>query len=65
MLDIHNRVHNLRLSTKNNFDAIPMVADTILEQSWLLCFDEFQVLKKNYFLNITLLIVGPSQILAR
>ncbi|KAF0766897.1 putative ATPase N2B [Aphis craccivora] len=43
MLDIHNRVHNLRLSTKNNFDAIPMVADTILEQSWLLCFDEFQV----------------------
>ncbi|XP_060850206.1 putative ATPase N2B [Rhopalosiphum padi] len=43
MLDVHNRVHNLRLSTKNNFDAIPMVADTILEQSWLLCFDEFQV----------------------
>ncbi|XP_022164786.1 putative ATPase N2B [Myzus persicae] len=43
MLDIHNRVHNLRLSTKDNFDAIPMVADTILEQSWLLCFDEFQV----------------------
>ncbi|XP_015370074.1 PREDICTED: putative ATPase N2B isoform X2 [Diuraphis noxia] len=43
MLDIHNRVHNLRLSTKENFDAIPMVADTILEQSWLLCFDEFQV----------------------
>jgi len=50
MLDIHNRVHNLRLSTKNNFDAIPMVADTILEQSWLLCFDEFQVLKKKNFL---------------
>jgi len=47
MLDIHNRVHNLRLSTKENFDAIPMVADTILEQSWLLCFDEFQVFLKN------------------
>jgi len=50
MLDIHNRVHNLRLSTKENFDAIPMVADTILEQSWLLCFDEFQVFKKKYFI---------------
>lgn len=43
MLDIHNRVHQLRLSSKDNFDSIPMVADTILEQSWLLCFDEFQV----------------------
>jgi len=43
MLDIHNRVHTLRLSSKENFDSIPMVADTILEQSWLLCFDEFQV----------------------
>ncbi|VVC37419.1 P-loop containing nucleoside triphosphate hydrolase,ATPase, AFG1-like [Cinara cedri] len=43
MLDIHNRVHKLRLSSKDNFDSIPMVADTILEQSWLLCFDEFQV----------------------
>lgn len=43
MLDIHNRVHKLRLSSKKNFDSIPMVADTIIEQSWLLCFDEFQV----------------------
>lgn len=43
MLDIHNRVHKLRLSSKENFDSIPMVADTIIEQSWLLCFDEFQV----------------------
>lgn len=47
MLDIHNRVHKLRLSSKENFDSIPMVADTILEQSWLLCFDEFQVLSKH------------------
>lgn len=44
MLDIHDRVHKLRLSSKDNFDSIPMVADTILEQSWLLCFDEFQVI---------------------
>jgi len=45
MLDIHDRVHKLRLrrNSKENFDSVPMVADTILEQSWLLCFDEFQV----------------------
>lgn len=47
MLDIHERIHTLRLNSKENFDSIPMVANTILEQSWLLCFDEFQVLIKN------------------
>ncbi|XP_050520384.1 putative ATPase N2B [Daktulosphaira vitifoliae] len=43
MLDIHDRIHKLRLSSKGNFDSIPMVADTIADQSWLICFDEFQV----------------------
>ncbi|XP_050441880.1 putative ATPase N2B [Adelges cooleyi] len=43
MLDVHDKIHKLRLSSKENFDSIPMVADIILEQSWLLCFDEFQV----------------------
>lgn len=75
MLDIHNRVHQLRLSSKDNFDSIPMVADTILEQSWLLCFDEFQVFPKelNRFLVVeissvlcNILFVGLSyMILAR
>lgn len=53
MLDVHERVHTLRLSSKENFDSIPMVADTILEQSWLLCFDEFQVhIKTKYILLV-------------
>lgn len=51
MLDIHDRVHKLRLSSKDNFDSIPMVADTIIEQSWLLCFDEFQVFVMFLFLS--------------
>lgn len=51
MLDVHNKVHEVKKnivrdvsSTKlQPFDPIPPVARSIIEEAWLLCFDEFQV----------------------
>ncbi|KAL8585867.1 hypothetical protein ACOMHN_056462 [Nucella lapillus] len=51
MLDVHQRIHELkkvqpkRTSTRDSagFDPIRPVADQIREETWLLCFDEFQV----------------------
>jgi len=53
MLDIHRRIHSLKdsfvrnsgnkNSRANNYDPIPPVASNIAEESWLICFDEFQV----------------------
>lgn len=52
MLDVHSRIHNFkknvtreeRKEKPNSFDPIPPVAESILEECCLLCFDEFQVL---------------------
>lgn len=54
MLDIHRRIHALKNSfvqhsgSKNsratNYDPIPPVASNIADESWLICFDEFQVI---------------------
>ncbi|KAK7106970.1 AFG1-like ATPase isoform X2 [Littorina saxatilis] len=51
MLDVHKRAHELRkgqpkrTSTRGSqgFDPIMPVAQQIREETWLLCFDEFQV----------------------
>lgn len=53
MLDIHRRIHSLKDSfvklsgdkttRANHYDPIPPVATKIAEESWLICFDEFQV----------------------
>jgi predicted ATPase len=51
MLDIHARIHEVKKtvvrdfeSTKPQpFDPIPPVARSISNNSWLICFDEFQV----------------------
>jgi cell division protein ZapE len=47
MADVHGRVHALRQRTKDlkarNADPIPVVADQISEEAWVLCFDEFAV----------------------
>lgn len=51
MVDVHSRIHALKdtivrdvTSTKPQpFDPIPPVAESISNQSWLICFDEFQV----------------------
>ncbi|CAL7942966.1 unnamed protein product [Xylocopa violacea] len=59
MLDVHNKVHQVKKtivrdvsSTKlQPFDPIPPVAKSITEEAWLLCFDEFQVLKNYCIVN--------------
>lgn len=54
MLNIHARIHELKIksgkgasSFRNEgskpFDPIPPVAADITQESWLICFDEFQV----------------------
>lgn len=51
MVDVHSRIHALKdtivrdiTSTKPQpFDPIPPVAQSLSSQSWLICFDEFQV----------------------
>ncbi|XP_021923020.1 putative ATPase N2B isoform X3 [Zootermopsis nevadensis] len=51
MLDVHSRIHEVKKtvvrdykSTKPQpFDPIPPVARSISNNSWLICFDEFQV----------------------
>lgn len=51
MLDVHSRIHSLKKTITREdrkkkpqaFDPIPPVAETILEECCLLCFDEFQV----------------------
>ncbi|GAB9463659.1 hypothetical protein Gpo141_00001109 [Globisporangium polare] len=42
MLDIHKKMHQLRVEGRRE-DPIPFIADDLLRNSWLLCFDEFQV----------------------
>lgn len=59
MLDVHHRIHSLKNSfaagsssdggrgavqAAGRFDPIPPVASDIARESWLICFDEFQVL---------------------
>lgn len=52
MSDVHSRIHRVKQETVHNFshgtkprvyDPIPPVAEGIAEETWLLCFDEFQV----------------------
>ena len=51
MLDVHKRIHSLKnkfvkttgKKRASAYDPIPPVAASITEESWLICFDEFQV----------------------
>jgi predicted ATPase len=43
--DLRNR------DTYQPFDLIPPVGDALLDRAWLLCLDEFQVLKNSEFLE--------------
>lgn len=54
MLNIHARIHELKIKSGKGassfrdegskpFDPIPPVAADITQESWLICFDEFQV----------------------
>ena len=42
MQDVHKRLHRVKMQHGNDFDALPLVAAEIAEQSSVLCFDEFQ-----------------------
>eukprot|EP00002_Diphylleia_rotans_P038413 TRINITY_DN8739_c0_g1_i1.p1 TRINITY_DN8739_c0_g1~~TRINITY_DN8739_c0_g1_i1.p1 ORF type:complete len:482 (+),score=85.87 TRINITY_DN8739_c0_g1_i1:49-1494(+) len=45
MLDCHARIHKFRTDPKykNITDPIPPLANELMGEAWLLCFDEFQV----------------------
>lgn len=43
MLDVHGRVHARRKEHGDEADPLPPIAQDILNESWVLCFDEFQV----------------------
>ena len=46
MLDVHKRLHRIRQAAKGkprDADLIQPLARSIAEETWLLCFDEFQV----------------------
>lgn len=47
MLDVHERIYAVRQQMKRGEhqgeDPIRLVADALVEQAWLLCFDEFHV----------------------
>ncbi|CAG9127009.1 unnamed protein product [Plutella xylostella] len=54
MLNVHARIHELKIKSSRGassfrdesskpFDPIPPVAADITQESWLICFDEFQV----------------------
>uniref|UniRef100_A0A7S3Z7F6 EF-hand domain-containing protein n=1 Tax=Lotharella globosa TaxID=91324 RepID=A0A7S3Z7F6_9EUKA len=43
MLDLHKRMHELRTTGNVKGDPIPHITKEIIEECWLLCFDEFQV----------------------
>lgn len=51
MVKVHERMHQLKQEVVQDFserkakpfDPIPPIAQLIVEESWLLCFDEFQV----------------------
>ena len=43
MQDVHKRVHLLRMQNGITSDPIPLIATNIVNESWILCFDEFQV----------------------
>lgn len=61
MTDVHARIHQVKEEESKNyqyvgsdkanpFDPTMPVADMITSETWLLCFDEFQV-RSHFFLN--------------
>lgn len=47
MLDVHDRMHNCRKRGISGEIMVATVTDEILQEGWLLCFDEMQVKKED------------------
>ncbi|TPX55235.1 hypothetical protein PhCBS80983_g05500 [Powellomyces hirtus] len=43
MQDVHRRVHQLRTEKDVTYDPLPIIATELINEAWLLCFDELQV----------------------
>ncbi|KAJ3043698.1 hypothetical protein HDV00_004471 [Rhizophlyctis rosea] len=43
MIDVHKRTHQLRTLHNITSDPIPIIATELVNEAWLLCFDELQV----------------------
>ncbi|KAI8816865.1 AFG1-like ATPase-domain-containing protein [Fimicolochytrium jonesii] len=43
MQDVHRRIHKLRTQKGITYDPIPILAAELVNDAWLLCFDELQV----------------------
>ena len=43
MQEVHKKFHALEIQYPKGEDPIPKLAEEIVEKTWLLCFDEFQV----------------------
>jgi cell division protein ZapE len=43
MQNVQERLHALRQRMKEGGDPIPLLAEELIAEAWLLCFDEFQV----------------------
>ena len=43
MLDVHQRLHRLNTMGGSEEDAAGIVATELVNEGWLICFDEFQV----------------------
>lgn len=43
MLDVHQRMHKCRQRGVSGEAMVSTVIDEILQEGWLLCFDEMQV----------------------
>jgi hypothetical protein len=43
MIDVHKRMHAVKISKGTKYDAVPDVARDLAKDAWLLCFDEMQV----------------------
>lgn len=73
MLDVHRRIHSLKNSfaagsssdggrgavqAAGRFDPIPPVASDLARESWLICFDEFQVLFIHFILLLKSILIN-------
>ena len=66
MIDVHKRIHQFKLDappvnhrdkTSKPLDPIPPIARDISDETWFLCFDEFQVSRINIFFTFFIVLL--------